>query len=129
MISAQWAINRWGTKYRYYRCSKKRGCCSQPYVQESELAEKITARLQTISLPDRYTGWMLNRVDEWEREEKKSSGSEVQNLSDQVKANEARMEKLVSTYLDGDVPKEMYLKRKDALMRVLAALKRAEERF
>ena len=129
MISAQWATNRWGTKYRYYRCSKKRGHCSQPYVQESELADKITARLQTISLPDRYTGWMLNKVNEWEREETVASGSEVQNLSDQVKANEARMEKLVSTYLDGDVPKEMYLKRKDALMRVLAALKEQKKDF
>src|SRR3989344_4263545 len=49
MMSAQWATNRWCTKYRYYRCSKKRGHCSQPYVQESELANKITARLQTIS--------------------------------------------------------------------------------
>src|SRR3989338_4784898 len=129
MISAQWAANRWGTKYRYYRCSKKRGHCSQPYVQEGELAEKITARLKTVSLPDRYTGWMLNKVQEWEREEIVASGSEVQNLSDQVKANEARIEKLVSTYLDGDVPKEMYLKRKDALMRVLAALKEKKKDF
>ena len=129
MISAQWATGKSGGRYRYYRCSKKRGHCSQPYVQESELVEKITARLQTISLPDRYTGWMLNKVDEWEREEMVASGSEVQNLSDQVKANEARMEKLVSTYLDGDVPKEMYLKRKDALMRVLAALKEQKKDF
>jgi len=67
MISAQWTTGKSGRRYRYYRCSKKRGSCSQPYVQESELAEKITARLQTISLPDRYTGWMLNKVDEWER--------------------------------------------------------------
>ena len=129
MISAQWATGKSGRRYRYYRCSKKRSRCSQPYVQESELAEKITARLQTISLPDRCTGWMLNKVDEWEREETAASGSEVQNLSDQVKANEARMEKLVSTYLDGDVPKEMYLKRKDALMRVLAALKEQKKDF
>ena len=33
------------------------------------------------------------------------------------------MEKLVSAYLDGDVPKEMYLKRKDVLMRSLTALR------
>ena len=39
------------------------------------------------------------------------------------------MEKLVSTYLDGDVPKEMYLKRKDTLMRVLAALKEQKKDF
>jgi hypothetical protein len=32
------------------------------------------------------------------------------------------MEKLVALYLDGDVPKEAYLAKKDALMRSLAAL-------
>ena len=33
------------------------------------------------------------------------------------------MEKLVSAYLDNDVPRDIYLKRKDETMRVLAALK------
>ena len=88
MISAQWAVNRWGTKYRYYRCSKKRGRCSQPYIQEAELARQIKARLQTISLCDRYTDWMLAKVDEWNKEELSASQSEVQNLSANIKANE-----------------------------------------
>jgi len=129
MISAQWATNRWGTKYRYYRCSKKRGRCSQPYVREADLADKIKVRLQTISLCDRYTDWMLDKVKSWEREEVSASQSEVQNLSDSIKANEGRMEKLVSAYLDGDVPKEMYLTRKDILMRSLAALQEKKKDF
>ena len=129
MIRAKWATNRWGTKYRYYPCPKKRGRCSQPYVQETDLADKVRARLQTISLCDRYTDWMLTKVREWEREEIGVSQSEVQNLSTQTKADEERMEKLVSTYLDGDVPKEIYLKKKDTLMRSLAALRQKEKDF
>ena len=39
------------------------------------------------------------------------------------------MEKLVSAYLDGDVPKEMYLTRKDVLMRSLAALQEKKKDF
>ena len=123
MISAQWTTNRWGTKYRYYRCSKKRGRCSQPYVRKAELAGKITARLPSISLCERYTDWMFAKADEWDKEAVSASQSEVQNLSANIKADEERMEKLVSTYLDGDVPKEMYLPRKDTLMRSLAALR------
>jgi len=122
MISAQWATNRWGTKYRYYRCSKKRGRCSQQYIQEIDLANKIKARLQTISLCDEMTDWMLNKVKEWEREENSSSQSEVQNLFTQIKAQEARMEKLVSVYLDGEVPKQIYLSKKDDIMRASASL-------
>ena len=123
MISAQWATNRWGTKYRYYRCSKKRGYCSQSYIQETELVRQISAQLQTISLCDRYTDWMLEQVKIWEREEIGASQSELQNLSDSIKTNDERMEKLLTAYLDGDVPKEMYLKRKDTLMRSTFVLK------
>ena len=39
------------------------------------------------------------------------------------------MDKLVSTYLDGDIPKESYLKRKDALMRSSAALQEKKKDF
>jgi len=60
-------------------------------------------------------GSSLEQVKEWEREEIGLSQSEVQNLSQKIKANEARLEKLISTYLDGDTPKEMYLKQKDEL--------------
>ena len=123
MISAQWATGKLGHRYRYYRCSKKRGRCSQPYIQESELARQIKARLQTISLCDRYTDWMLVKVNEWEKEEMSGSQSEIQNLFDKIKADETRMEKLVSTYLDGDIPKENYLKWKDDIMLALATLK------
>ena len=55
------------------------------------------------------TNWMLKQVKEWEREESTASGSEIQNLSLEIKASEERMDKLVSTYLDGDIPKTIYL--------------------
>ena len=129
MISAQWTTNRHGTKYRYYRCSKKKGVCSQPYIQENELADKIRAKLKQIALADKYTGWMLNRVDEWEKEETVASASDLQNLSSKIKASEERMEKLVSAYLDNDIPKNVYLKRKDETMRRLASLQAEKKDF
>jgi len=88
-----------------------------------ELARQICARLQTISLSERYTDWMLNEVKVWERESVTASESEVQNLSECIKASEARLERLVATYLDGDIPKPLYLKKKDECMRASLALK------
>ena len=37
MITAQYATNRFGTKYTYYRCTKKKGVCRQPYLSSSAL--------------------------------------------------------------------------------------------
>src|SRR3989338_3664388 len=113
MFSAQWATGKMGGRYRYYRCSKKRGRCGQPYIQEKELATQLRARLQSISLSSRYTDWMLAKVNEWESSEKSVSHSEVHQLSEAIKASEARLEKLVSVYLDGDIEKSIYLKKKD----------------
>ena len=129
MFTAQWTTGKSGGRYRYYRCTKKKGNCGAKYLREDLLASQIRERLQTISLPDRYTGWMLNKVDEWERSETTASGSEMQNLSSKVKVDEERMDKLVSTYLDGDIPKTIYLAKKDALMRSLAALQEKKKDF
>ena len=123
MFTAQWATGRHGGKYRYYRCTKKKGSCSQKYLREDVLADQLKEQLQTISLCDAYTSYMLEKVNEWEREENIASQSGVQQLTNEIKASEARMDKLVSTYLDGDIEKEIYLKQKDKLMRATLALK------
>ncbi len=129
MISAQWATGKSGHRYRYYRCSKKRGLCGQSYVQEKNLAEQLKARLETFSLCSEYTDWMLAKVKEWEHSENTGLQSEFQNLSEGIKANDARLEKLVSTYLDDNVSKEIYLKKKDEIMRASLALKEKKKDF
>jgi hypothetical protein len=72
---------------------------------------------------------MLAKVKEWEQEETSAPQSEVQNLSEQIKTAEAKMEKLVSTYLDGDIPKETYLKKKDEILLASAVLEQKKKDF
>jgi hypothetical protein len=129
MFTAQWATGKCGGKYRYYRCTKKKGTCSQGYLREDVLAEQLKERLQTISLCDAYTDYMLTKVETWKHEEKHTSQSGVQNLVDSIKASEARMDTLVGAYLDGDIPKDIYLKQKDEIMRVTLALKEKKKDF
>ncbi len=63
------------------------------------------------------------------KEKTKVSQSDVQNLADKLRESEARMEKLVSAYLDGDIPKEIYLKQKDKSMRATLTLKDKKKDF
>jgi len=128
MFTAQFTKGNGGI-YRYDRCTKKRGLCSQSYVQEHDLAGQIKKRLQTISLCDKYTGWMLKEIGVWEKEELSTSHSDVQNLSVKIKANDERMDRLVSAYLDEDIPKDIYLKKKDSIMRSTLALKDKKKDF
>ncbi len=129
MFTAQWATGKCGGKYRYYRCTKKKGTCSQGYLREEVLAEQIKEQLQTISLCDKYADWMLQRVEKWEQEENNLSQSGDKNLAVKIKESESRLDKLVSAYLDDDVPKEIYLKKKDKLMRESLTLKQEKKDF
>jgi ribosomal protein L32 len=129
MFTAQWATGKCGGKYRYYRCTKKKGTCSQGYLREDVLANQLKEQLQAISLCDSYTSYMLERAETWKREESIASQSGVQNLSDSIKASEARMDKLVGAYLDGDIPRDIYTKKKDEIMRTTLALKEEKKDF
>ena len=102
---------------------------SQVYLQEKDFAEQLRKRLQTISLCERYTDWMLEQVDKWKKEESKDSQSEIQNLTEKIKASETRLERLIESYLYGDIPKEIYLKQKDKIMRATIALKEKMKDF
>ena len=122
MVTAQWATGKRGRRYRYYRCTKKKGVCTQKYLREEELAAQIKDRLQKISLCDDTLAELERQLGEIERTERQSSQSGLQNLSEQIKAGEARLSKLVESYLDGDIPKELYVRKKDEILRANAAL-------
>ncbi|MDP3779404.1 MAG: recombinase family protein, partial [bacterium] len=117
MITAQYSINRWGTKYTYYHCTKKLGKCGQPYIQESALAGQMQALLQTVSLPLEEIDAMEKQVDTWEKESISSRGTVAQNLKTKLSETKEKLDKLVSIYLDGDIEREIYLERKDLLLR------------
>ena len=123
MFTAQWATGKCGGRYRYYRCTKKKGICKQRYVREEALVNQIREHLQKISLCDRYTDCMLEHVKKMKQDDETLSHSLEQKLSKRIKDSEARMEKLVATYLDGDIPKTIYLTQKDKIMRATLSLR------
>ena len=129
MITAQYATNRFGTTYTYYRCTKKKGVCGQPYVSSSALTAQMKSLLQTVSLPLSEIEVMEKQIDLWEKESISESGSVAQNLKTKLSETKEKLDKLVSIYLDGDIEREIYLARKDLLLRQKAKLEESFKDF
>ncbi|MGB2580324.1 MAG: recombinase family protein, partial [Minisyncoccia bacterium] len=117
MITAQWCTGKMGGRYRYYRCTKKKGKCSQKYLMEDELAIQVKEQLQSVSLPEAWAGYMLKSVEAFEHEEIHASGSRLEKMKGDVKTLEVKLDALVDLYLNQDIEREIYLTKKDALMR------------
>ena len=128
MITAQFTKGNGGI-YRYYRCTKKFGSCSQPYIGENQLGEQLQSLFQTVTLRDDWIEKMLEQVDKWEKENFQSSRTFVQSLESEQKINQQKLDKLVSAYLDGDIEKEIYLEKKEGLMKQKMSLLKQKEDF
>ncbi len=117
MITAQWCTGKSGGRYRYYRCTKKKGKCGQKYLREDLLVSQLRARLEKIALPDDWTDYMLRQTDIWDKEDKVSSSSRLEQVKNEERETEQKLDELVNLYLDGDIPKENYLIKKNELLK------------
>ena len=127
-IIAQFAHGHGGT-YRYYRCTKKLGKCSQRYLREDLLAEQLKSRLQNVALPDDWAEKMTAQVDVWEKDNAQSAQSFAQNLDEKIKEAETKLDKLVNAFLDGSIEKETYLVKKDELIKTKTDLNKRKSYF
>ena len=127
-ITAQYAHGFGGT-YRYYRCTKRLGHCSQKYIQEKDLVEQIKTRLQQVAISDEWHEQGLARINEWEKEVKNNNASFAQNLESRKQEAEQRLNKLVDSYLDGSIDKEMYLIKKEEIIKTKTDLNQKKSDF
>ena len=129
MITAQYATNRFGTRYTYYRCTKKSGKCSQPYLAADALAAQAQTLLQSVSLPLEEIEVMEKQINAWESESISSRGEVAQNLKSKLSETRGTLDRLVSLYLDSDIERDLYLVKKDALLRQKAKLEESLRDF
>ena len=122
MITAQWCTGKCGGRYRYYHCTKKKGVCSQKYVQEEALALQVKEQLQSVSLPEAWADFMLTETEKMEKVASHASGTRLLQMKDELKGLEAKMDALVDLHLNGDIERDIYLAKKDAFMRLKLSL-------
>ena len=115
-ITACNVVNRHGKLFRYYRCTRKKGDCRQGTLQEKYFAGQIKQELQKIAVGGVWTDKMLEQVSVWEKEENSSSQNSVQNLKNSLSEIQDKLNRLVSAYIDQEIPKEIYLAKKEELL-------------
>ena len=113
MITAQYAK---AGKYIYYRCSKKRGRCNQPYMNSISLEKQLKVKLEAIALPDHWAEIIRAEKESMMRKEGKEQHSFFQNLERRINDLDAKIDKLINAYLEGLIGNETFLKKKNEMM-------------
>ena len=122
-------IGKSGGHFRYYRCTKKKGKCSQGCLQEKHLAERLKQELQKVVIKDEWTDKMLQQILVWEKEETSSSQTSVKNIKNSLSEIQDKLNRLVSAYIDQEIPKDIYLVKKEDLLKQKLALNQSLKDF
>ena len=102
--------------HNYYRCTKKRGKCSQSYIREEVLADQINKQIQKVSLPPSWADKMIAELEKDKEQEAKDGAVFAQNLKDKIKELEGKLDLLLDAHLDGTISREEYITKKEKII-------------
>ena len=116
-ITAERKVNRHGSEYVYYHCTKRRPSvsCSQRVVQVGELERQIVAFLDTITISQRLADWAVHRVRELGDEEREKDRSSVDSQRRRLAACSRELKELIDIRLRGLLSDDEYLIKKREL--------------
>lgn len=115
----------------YYHCSKKYdSSCKQPYATEESLVKQFDHILGTLTIPQDFINWGLQRLREQNQQEIQNRGSITNSVQVTLNAVTSRLDNLLTKYL-GDENKTGELisdsEYKEQKISLLADKKRLEE--
>src|SRR3989344_4704759 len=102
--------------HTYYRCTKKKGGCSQPYVREEVLAAELSEILTHYTMPEDWAKGMLKLADEDEKDTSRTTSTFVRGLREQVADFDRKLDRVTDLFVEQDIDRETYLAKKRGLM-------------
>ncbi len=124
-ITAERKIKKSGKEYVYYRCTKKskiHKCSQNRFLREPELAKQVIQNIQKVSLSDEWREKYLAKVNDWEKENRHSSGLFAQNLKTKLEEVKKKIDRLLDAHLEGVLELSEYQQKKNALVEQKAGL-------
>ena len=96
--------------YTYYRCTRKSKtvACHEPHIRAEELDKQVSALLQSYAMPTTWADKLRELIHEDELKEKTEYSTIAKALQADIAQLSEKLQRLLDSYLDGDVERELY---------------------
>jgi len=104
--------------YTYYHCTKKNKTvkCSEPSIREEILDGQLSSLIEKFSLPEDWANQMFTMLEKDEKEGAHSSAAFVQESKERTGIISQKLQRLLDSYLEQDIERNIYLDKKAELM-------------
>ena len=105
-------------EYVYYRCSRKHKTiiCREPTITEPDLVEQLSGILQSYALPKSWKTELETLLTEDEQKAEQDAGVFIANAQIKVTGLQAKLQRLLDSYLDQDIDQDTYRTKQAELM-------------
>ena len=100
----------------YYRCTKKKGQCSERYAREESLVDQMQETVEQFSLPESIGNKMLAKLDGEAGDTKREKQASAQLLTDDKSNVEMQLQTLLDLRLAGELTTGEYRAKKSGLL-------------
>ncbi|MCX6792335.1 MAG: recombinase family protein, partial [Candidatus Gottesmanbacteria bacterium] len=117
--------------YIYYRCSRKSKtiACRQSFVREEELDRQLSVMLQTVALRKDWATKMMEKLETEKTDVAQSTGAFLSGKREEIKFITIKLQRLLDSYLDQDIDRDMYRIKKAELLSRKKTLEEQISRF
>ena len=109
-------------EYVYYRCSKKKGACSQKYVEQTKLVPQLHNLVSRASLSPFATTKFRKWASHDAEKERANSADEITTLKQELVKTTDQLDQLLEGYLDKIISSAEYMEKKNKLVEHKATL-------
>ena len=104
--------------YTYYHCTKKRKGmkCPEPHVRQEALDEQLSDLLNKYALPDSWATALNKMLANDEQKAEQSTGVFIAGAQTKIASLQSKLQRLLDSYLDQDIERDVYLQKKAELM-------------
>ena len=100
----------------YYRCTKKKGGCRQPYVRQESLLPQLNALLSGYAMPIAWQAEFEKLIAEDEHMSSLKNAAFIQELREKVHDISRKLDRLTDLYIAQDIERGDYLARRRSLV-------------
>ena len=118
-------------EYIYYHCTKKNKfiTCNEPCIREKDLKDQVSSLLEPYALPKDWTKPLLEMLEKDECMNTKPSAEYAEETRRTVEGIKTKLQRLLDSYLEQDIEREVYLQKKAELMSDKKSLEEKIVRF
>ena len=103
--------------HHYYRCTKKKGSCSQRrYTREESLGEQLRRSGELVALTKEQKEGMLGQIAVWRDEQRRDADERAKAEETELASVSEKIDRLLDAFLEECISRDEYTQKKESLL-------------